>query len=335
MWKEFDLPVVNNPAVGPVTEVSPAAAAAVEAIAPVTDTHVNGESGGSDQAEDTHDSMQEVQEEEPEPQEGTTQAHVNESDHPELYPNGPRTLKRTYFWKVKTRPRKIANKTLGPGKHLHWFGFWFQSPDGNVVKTTAWLKRTAKRGIPGTQTSMMMLMMMMSERLYSLSTFQQQAILFCTTQASFRGFFFPSLACTRFFTRRKSARLPDPIDASLAPHSRHDTTRNSPLPGEAIVCEEVEQPKPSWCLEGKGCKVGREVDSPDMLKCPLVYHTFTLCASAYPFPTRPNTRKCGRASHATNALACPRIPPCGTGCSSVTVTPRTCGKGSKCEVMRS
>jgi len=46
MWKEFDLPVVNNPAVGPVTEVSPAAAAAVEAIAPVTDTHVNGESGG-------------------------------------------------------------------------------------------------------------------------------------------------------------------------------------------------------------------------------------------------------------------------------------------------
>jgi hypothetical protein len=137
MWKEFDLPVVNNPAVGPVTEVSPAAAAAVEAIAPVTDTHVKGESGGSDQAEDTHDLMQEVQEEEPEPQEGTTQAQVNESDHPELYPNGPRTLKRTYFWKVKTRPSKIANKTVGPGKHLHWFGFWFQSPDGNVVKDPA------------------------------------------------------------------------------------------------------------------------------------------------------------------------------------------------------
>lgn len=56
MWKEFDLPVVNNPAVGPVTEVSPAAAA-VEAIAPVADTNVNGEAGGSDQAEDTHDSI--------------------------------------------------------------------------------------------------------------------------------------------------------------------------------------------------------------------------------------------------------------------------------------
>ena len=39
-----------------------------------------------------------------------------------------------YFWKVKTRPSKIANKTLGPGKHLHWFGSWFQSPDGNEVK---------------------------------------------------------------------------------------------------------------------------------------------------------------------------------------------------------
>ena len=134
MWKEFDLPVVNNPAVGPVTEVSPAAAAAVEAIAPVADTHVNCEAGGSDQAEDTHDSMQEVQEEEPEPQEGTTQAHVNESDDPAPYPNGPSTLKRTYFWKIKSRPSKIANKTLGPGKHLHWFGFWFQSPDGDVVK---------------------------------------------------------------------------------------------------------------------------------------------------------------------------------------------------------
>ena len=135
MWKEFDLPVVNNPAVGPVTEVSPAAAAAVEAIAPVADTHVNGESGGSDQAEDTHDSMQEVQEEEPEPQEGTTQAHVNEPDHPELYPNGPTiSRKRTYFWKVRARPRKISNKTLGPGKHDHFFGFWFQSPDGNEVQ---------------------------------------------------------------------------------------------------------------------------------------------------------------------------------------------------------
>ena len=48
MWKGFDLPVVNNPAVGPVTKVSPAAAAAVEAIAPVADTDVNGETGGSD-----------------------------------------------------------------------------------------------------------------------------------------------------------------------------------------------------------------------------------------------------------------------------------------------
>ena len=77
MWKGFDSPVVNNPAVGPVTEVSPAAAAAVEAIAPVADTNVHGESGRSDQAEVTHDSMQDVQEEEPEPQEGTTQAHVS------------------------------------------------------------------------------------------------------------------------------------------------------------------------------------------------------------------------------------------------------------------
>jgi len=100
MWKEFDLPVVNNPAAEPVTEVSPAAAAAaVEAIAPVADTHVNGEAGGSDQAEDTHDSMQEVQEEEPEPQEGTTQAHVNESDHLELYPNGPTSHKEPTFGK--------------------------------------------------------------------------------------------------------------------------------------------------------------------------------------------------------------------------------------------
>ena len=96
MWKGFKKPVVNIPAAGPVTEVSPAAAAAaVEAIVPVADTKVNGEAGGSDQAEDTYDSMQEVQDEEPEPQEGTTQAHVNESDDSAPYPNGPSTLKRT------------------------------------------------------------------------------------------------------------------------------------------------------------------------------------------------------------------------------------------------
>ena len=93
-----------------VTEVSPAAAAAVEAFVPVADTHVNGEAGGSDQAEDTHDSMQEVQDEEPEAQEGSAQAHINESDDPAPYPNGPSTLKRTYFWRVKPDPAKLPTR---------------------------------------------------------------------------------------------------------------------------------------------------------------------------------------------------------------------------------
>ena len=97
---------------------------------------------------------------------------------------------------------------------------------------------------------------------------------FAQLQASFRGFFFPSLACTRFFHSPEIRATPDPIETSLAPHSRHDTTRNSPLPGEAIVCEEVEQPKPPWCLEGRGCKVGRKVDSQDMLECLLCERYF-------------------------------------------------------------
>ena len=83
------------------------------------------------------------------------------------------------------------------------------------------------------------------------------------------------------------------------------------------MCEVV-QPNPSWCLEGGGCKVGREVDSPDMLECPLCEQYFHPVCIGVPVPKNfPDTRKCGCASHATNAQACPRIPPCGTECSSV------------------
>ena len=64
---------------------------------------------------------------------------------------------------------------------------------------------------------------------------------------------------------------------------------------------------------------------------PSVYNTFTLCASAYPFPTRTNTRKCGRASHATNALGCPRPrPSTWYGVQECDRDPKTC-KGDECE----
>ena len=133
-----------------------------------------------------------------------------------------------------------------------------------------------------------------------------------------KRFFFPPPACTRFFIRRKIRATPDPIKTSLAPHSRHDTTRNSPLPGEAIVCEEVEQPKPSWCLEGRGCKVGREVDSPDMLECPLCEQYFHPVCVGVPVPEElPGYAKVWMCESCHERPGMPRIPPCGTECSSV------------------
>ena len=172
-------------------------------------------------------------------------------------------------------------------------------------------------------------MMMMSERLYSLSTFQQQAILFCTTQARKR-FFFPPLACTRFFTRRKSARHPTRSKrASLRTHDT-DTTRNSPLPGEALVCEEVEQPNPSWCLEGLGCKVGREVDSPDMLECPfcLQYYFHPVCVGV-PVPDAAEYAKVWACESCHKRPGMPPHPSTWYGVQECDRDPKTC-KGDEC-----
>ena len=59
-------------------------------------------------------------------------------------------------------------------------------------------------------------------------------------------------------------------------------------------------------------------------------NTFTLCASAYPYPKNfPDTRKCGCASHATNAQACPPHPSLWY---RVQQCFKKCGKRSTCTV---
>ena len=143
--------------------------------------------------------------------------------------------------------------------------------------------------------------------------------------------FFPIPCLHSIFHSPEIRAKPDPIETSLAPHSRHDTTRNSPLPGEAIVCEEVEQPK-SWCLEGEGgCKVGREVDSPDMLECPFCFEYFHPVCVGVPVPD---------AAEYAEVWACeschklPRMPPHPStwyGVQKCDRDNKNVHKGPKCE----
>ena len=175
-------------------------------------------------------------------------------------------------------------------------------------------------------------MMMMSERLYSLSTFQQQAILFCTTPSQNEVFFSHHPPALDFSFAGKSARLPDPIDASLACSAltRRETTRTSQLPGEVTVCEEVEQPKPSWCLEGRGCKVGREVDSPDMLQCPFCLQYFHPVCVGVPVPDAAEYAKVWACESCHKRPGMPPHPSTWYGVQECDRDPKTC-KGDECE----